>query len=223
MIKEELLPIAAKGLKRSKVNKKDINYYLGIIEKRVDNHQTGSVWITNSYRKLRKKMTKNIANATLTSCMYKRQISGKPVHNWKLASEKNCISIDVNISKLEKFMTTEVFVVNENDLIDLVIKIMKWKNIHHIPVVNHENKITGLITKKNLDKSDYSKGNLLIAKDIMVKNIITVNSDTSIEEANIIMVRNKIGCLPILEFGELIGILTKNDIQKLLNNLGKYE
>ena len=107
--------------------------------------------------------------------------------NWQV--KKNCISIDVNISKLEKFMTTEVFVVNENDLIDLVIKIMKWKNIHHIPVVNHENKITGLITKKNLDKSDYSKGNLLVAKDIMVKNIITVNSDTSIEEANIIMVR----------------------------------
>ena len=223
LIKEELLPIAVKGLKRSKVDRKDIDYYLGIIEKRVDNHQTGSVWITNSYRKLRKKMTKNIANATLTSCMYKKQISGKPVHSWKLASEKKCISLDVNISKLEKFMTTEVFVVNENDLIDLVIKIMKWKNIHHIPVVNNENKITGLITRKNLDKSDYVKDNLHIARDIMVRNIITVNSDTSIEEANIIMVRNKIGCLPILEFGELIGILTKNDIQKLLNNLGKYE
>jgi len=223
LINEELLPLASKGLKRSKVDQKDIDYYLGIIEKRVENHQTGSVWITNSYRKLRKKMTKNIANATLTSCMYKRQIRGEPVHNWKLASEKKCISLDVNISKLEKFMTTEVFVVNENDLIDLVIKVMKWKNIHHIPVVNNENKITGLITKKNLDKSDYSKGNLLIAKDIMIKNIITVNSDTSIEEANIIMIRNKIGCLPILEFGELIGILTKNDIQKLLNNLGKYE
>jgi CBS domain-containing protein len=223
LINEELLPLAVKGLKRSKVDQKDIDYYLGIIEKRVENHQTGSVWITNSYRKLRKKMTKNIANATLTSCMYKRQISGKPVHNWKLASEKNCISLDVNISKLEKFMTTEVFVVNENDLIDLVVKIMKWKNIHHIPVVNNENRITGLITKKNLDKNENSNNSLLIARDVMVRNIITVNSDTSIEEANNIMVRNRIGCLPILEFGVLIGILSKNDIQKLLNNLGKYE
>ncbi len=223
LVKEELLPIAVTGLKRSKIDKADIDYYLNIIEKRVDNHQTGSVWITNSYRKLRKKMTKNIANATLTSCMYKKQVKGNPVYDWKLASEKNCISLDVNISKLEKFMTTEVFVVNENDLLELVIKIMKWKNIHHIPVVNSRNKITGLITKKNLDNSDLSKGNLLIAKDIMVKNIITVNSDTSIEEANIIMMRNKIGCLPILEFGELIGILTKKDIKKLLNNLGEYE
>ena len=223
LIKEELLPLAKKGLKRSNIDQKDIDYYLNIIEKRVDNHQTGSVWITNSYRKLRKKMTKNIANATLTSCMYKRQIKGEPVHNWKLASEKKCISIDVNISKLEKFMTTEVFVVNESDLLDLVAKIMKWKNIHHIPVVNNENKITGLITKNNLDRSEKSKDSFLIAKDIMVRNIITVNSDTSIEEANTIMKNNKIGCLPILEFGELIGILTKNDLKKLLNNLDKYE
>jgi len=223
LIKEELLPLAVKGLKRSKVDKADIDYYLGIIENRVDSHQTGSVWITNSFRKLRKKMTKNIANAALTSCMYKNQVKGNPVHTWKLASEKKCLSLDVNISKLEKFMTTEVFVVNEDDLLDLVSKVMKWKNIHHIPVVNNENKITGLITKKNLDKSKNSKTNLLVAKDIMVKNIITVNSDTSIEEANTIMVNNKIGCLPILEFGELIGILTKNDINELLNNISKYE
>ncbi len=223
LIIEELLPLAVKGLKKSKVAQKDIDYYLSIIEKRVDNHQTGSVWITNSYRKLRKKMTKNIANATLTSCMYKRQLKGKPVHNWKLASEKKCLSLDVSISKLEKFMTTEVFVVNENDLLDLVNKIMKWKNIHHIPVVNHENKITGLITKNDLEKNTNVKGDLLIAKDVMVKNIITVNSDTSVEDANMIMINNKIGCLPILEFGELIGILTKNDLNTLLHNLKRYE
>ncbi len=76
-------------------------------------------------------MTKNIANATLTSCMQKRQLKGKPVHNWKLASEKKCISIDVNISKLEKFMTTEVFVVNENDLLEF------WENDDNVSVITY--------------------------------------------------------------------------------------
>ena len=223
LIKEQLLPIARKGLEKSKINKKDIDYYLNIIEKRVDAYQTGSVWITSSNRALRKKMTRDIADATLTSCMYKNQIKGKPVHQWELANPKNCIDIDINVIKLERFMTTEVFVVNENDLVDLVAKIMKWKNIHHIPVVNDENKITGIITKTNLIEIFMHKDKLLIAKDIMIKNIITVNAGTSLRDANKIMIRNKIGCLPILEFGELVGILTKNDLLKLLNSMEKND
>lgn len=215
LIREILIPIAKEGLKKSKINQKDISYYLNIIEKRVASHQTGSVWIINSNRKLRKNMTKDIANTTLSSCMYKNQRSNKPIHQWKLANKNDCIGMDMKISKLENYMTTEVFVVNENDLIDLVTKIMRWKNIHHIPVVNNDNKIIGIISKSNLNVLNLGEDKLLIAKDIMVKNIITVTSDTSIEEAQRIMLQYKVGCLPVLEFGDLIGIITKSDLEKL--------
>ncbi len=216
LIKGVLLPFAYEGLKKSNINKKDIKYYLNIIEKRVEVHQTGSVWITKSNRKLRKKLTKDIANATLTSCMYKKQRKGKPIHQWTLVKPGHCIDINVGESKLEKFMTTEIYVVHENDLVDLVISIMKWKNIHHIPVVNDDNKVTGIITKTNLDEIYLDKEKLLVAKDIMVSDIITVNSETSIEKAKEIMIKNKIGCLPVFEYDELVGILTKNDLKKIL-------
>lgn len=216
LIKEVLLPFAYEGLKKSNINKKDIKYYLNIIEKRVEAHQTGSIWITKSNRKLRKELTKDIANATLTSCMYKKQRKGKPVHQWSLVKPGQCIDINVGESKLEQFMTTEIFVVHENDLVDLVISIMKWKNIHHIPVVNDDNKVTGIISKTNLDEISLDKEKLLVAKDIMVNDIITVNSETSIEKAKEIMIKNKIGCLPVLEYEELVGIITKNDLKKLL-------
>ncbi len=215
LIKEQLLPLAYEGLIKSKIDEKDISYYLNIIEKRVDAHQTGSVWITNSNRKLRKKLTKDIASATLTSCMYKKQIIGKPVHQWKLANPKQCVDMDLKNIELDKFMTTEIFVVNEDDLVDLVVKIMEWKNIHHIPVVNNKNKVTGLITQTNLNAIDLNKNKLIVAKDIMIKNIITVSSDTSFKEAKNMMIKNKVGCLPILEYGDLIGMLTKNDLIKL--------
>jgi CBS domain-containing protein len=221
LIREVLLPIAKEGLTKSNINEKDIAYYLNIIEKRVSSHQTGSVWTINSNRKLRKNMTKDIANVTLTSCMYKNQRSNRPIHQWKLANKSDCIGIDLKTSKLENYMTTEVFVVNENDLIDLVVKIMRWKNIHHIPVVNNDNRITGIISKSNLKALNLAESKLLVAKDIMVKNIITVNSETSIEEANRIMVQHNVGCLPILEFGDLIGILTTNDVKKLQNTSKK--
>ncbi len=221
LIKEQLLPIAYKGLIKSKIDDDDIKYYLNIIEERVNANQTGSVWITSSNRILRKKMTKDIANATLSSCMYKNQIKGKPVHKWKLANPKHRVDFDIHIIKLENFMTTEVFVVTENDLVDLVVKIMKWKNIHHIPVVDNENKITGIITKTNLNEIYMQKDKLHVAKDIMVTNIITVSSGTSMHDAEKIMINNNIGCLPILEFGELVGILTKNDLKKLKNTTRK--
>jgi len=216
LIKEVLLPLAIEGLKKSNINKKDIKYYLNIIEKRVEAHQTGSIWITKSNRELRKYLTNDIANATLTSCMYKKQQIGKPIHQWTLVKPNQCIHIDVNMSKLERFMTTEIFVVHENDLVDLAVKIMTWKNIHHIPVVNDDNKVIGLITKTNLDETYLKREKLLVAKNIMVTDVITVGSETSIEEAKELMIKNKIGCLPVLEYDELVGILTKNDLKKLL-------
>ncbi len=215
LIKEKLLPMAFKGLESSNIDPSDIYYYLNIIERRIDTHQTGSIWIAKSNRKLREKVTTDIANAKLTSCMYKNQMDGKPIHQWELANFKAKIDMDWEHIKIDKFMTTEIFVVNENDLVELVVKIMEWKKIHHIPVVNNKNKIVGIITRTNLDEIDKCRKKLLVAKDIMIKNIIKVTSETSLADAKRIMLENKIGCLPILEYDNLIGILTKKDVDKI--------
>ena len=216
LILEELLPIARDGLIKSKIDKADIDKYLDIIEKRAATRHTGAQWLKYSNRILKTKMTKDIANATLTAHLYKNQQSGKPVHEWEIAKDNHVLNLDVGITKLEKFMTTEVFVVKENDLVELVSKIMEWRNIHHIPVVDDNNRLTGLITKTNILEIKGQDTNIIVAKDIMVKNIITVDSETSIEKANKIMIENKIGCLPIIELEDLVGILTKNDLSKLL-------
>lgn len=218
LTKKVLIPIARKGLKRSNIDKADINYYLNIIKKRVDKDITGSKWQVRSNRLLRKNVSRDEANMILTGAMYKNQQSMKPVYQWKLAKSNNESIIKCQ-DKLYKLMTTELFVVRENDLVELVLKIMEWKNIHHMPVVNKYNKIIGLITRSNLDTIDIekAKNNLLVAKDIMVKNIITLDSENSIQEAKDIMNSKKIGCLPIVENEELIGMFTKNDLNKIRN------
>lgn len=218
LILSELLPIAYDGLVKSGVALEDVEFYLNIIEKRTESRCTGSEWIKDSNRHLRTSMTKNIANATIAAHMYINQKEGKPVHEWKKATEDNVLNLNINMTKLDKFMTTEVFVVKENDLVELVAKIMEWKNIHHIPVVNDLNKVTGIITNTNLKDILGKDKKLIVAKDIMVKEIITVDSETSVKKANGIMLKNKIGCLPILEMGELVGILTKSDLNKLLDH-----
>ncbi|MCA0932018.1 CBS domain-containing protein [Lutimonas saemankumensis] len=218
LILTELIPIAREGLLKSHIDQKDIDYYLNIIQKRAETRYTGSQWMRHSNRILKKKMTKDIANATLTAHLYQNQKEGNPVHDWKLAKDNHVLDLDIGMTKLEKFMTTEVFVVNENDLVELVSKIMEWRNIHHIPVVDDKNRLTGLITKKNIQEISGQDTNVIVAKDIMVKDVITVDSETSIEKANKIMIENRIGCLPIIELEDLVGILTKNDLNKILSS-----
>ena len=92
---------------------------------------------------------------------------------------------------------------------------MEWKDIHHIPVVNNKNKVVGIITKIDLNEIKITGKKSLIVKNIMIKDIITLSCDASILEAKEIMIKNNIGCLPILEDGDLIGILTKRDVAKL--------
>lgn len=217
LILTELLPMAYTGLTRTGIDEKDIEFYLNIIEKRAESRCTGALWTKISNRALKKKMTKDIANATLTAHMYKNQREGKPVHEWEIAKDNDLLNLDVGLTKLEKFMTTEIFVVNENDLVELVAKIMEWRNIHHIPVVDNKNRLTGLITKTNILEIQGQDTNVIVAKDIMIKEVVTVDSETSIEQATKLMIEHKIGCLPILELGDLVGIITKNDLNKLLS------
>ena len=220
LIRTRLLDIAREGLEKSGVSKRDIDLYPGIIEIRSAESKTGSNWIKKSNALLKQRMTRDITSATLTAHMYKNQKSGLPVHQWEAAGYKDVLKLDPSITKLEKYMTTEVFVVNEDDLVELVAKVMEWKNVHHVPVVNRDNKVTGLITSTNLTMIEGQDQKLIVAKDIMVKEIVTVESVTTIEEANRIMLEKGIGCLPVIELGELVGILTRRDLVKIIEAKG---
>ena len=216
LTKKILIPIAREGLKKSNIDEEDIEYYLNIIQKRVDNNVTGSKWQIRSNRLLRQNVSRDEANILLSKAMYKNQQTKKPVHEWELAKVKSKSTIK-STDKLYKLMTTKLFVVSENDLIELVLKIMDWKNINHMPVVNKSHKIVGLITRSNLDSIDLTKAKneLLCAKDIMVKNMVTLDSENTIQEAVDIMKSKKIGCIPIIDNEELIGMFTKNDFNKI--------
>ena len=114
-------------------------------------------------------------------------------------------------------MSTEIFVVNEHDLIELVQKIMEWKSIHHVPVVNNENKIVGLIDKDQLRAYDFTKekNKNIIAKRIMKKDFIALSPETYVAEAVKLMDGNTSNCVLITEADELLGIFTSNDLKKI--------
>jgi acetoin utilization protein AcuB len=103
--------------------------------------------------------------------------------------------------------------------------IMTEAKIRHVPVVESGKRLVGLITGASLriPPSELSSLNVweitrflsnMKVKDLMVKQreVITIDPDSTIEEAAQTMVRNKIGCLPVVEDGIVVGIITEVDL-----------
>ena len=105
------------------------------------------------------------------------------------------------------------------------LDMMSENGLHRIPVVDGKNKLLGLVTQSiiasNTPNSASSLSvfelnyllNKLTIRDVMIKDVITINQDALLEEAATVLRKNDIGCLPVVEENNtLIGIITHNDI-----------
>jgi acetoin utilization protein AcuB len=90
---------------------------------------------------------------------------------------------------------------------------MKGNAIRHLPVVSEDKTLKGFVTlsdlKIGLIPSMVADVSL---SDIMIKDPITIESDGDIEEAALLIYRHKIGGMPVVEKGKLVGIITESDI-----------
>ncbi|MCL2243547.1 MAG: CBS and ACT domain-containing protein [Treponema sp.] len=101
---------------------------------------------------------------------------------------------------------------------------MDKERIGHLPVLNKNNTLAGLITKVDLVKAGPSPAtsldmyeisyllSKLTVEKVMVKNVVTVQENETIEEAARIMADKGIGCLPVMNGSLLVGIVTDSDI-----------
>jgi len=209
LLLNEFLPMARHGLKNSRISDKDINEYLGIIEKRIQSH-TGSQWIVSNFRNLQKTKTNFEALQNLTAYMYKHQFGPETIDSWPVFDPNANLKIDE--SRIVKHnMNTNILLVDQNDSLELVTNIMKWKNIHHLPVINKKKQLTGLLTWTDVIKLSDKKLDLRV-KDVMTNNLITISQEAPLEEAKEVMKKNKINCLPVVKGSELLGILTTSDL-----------
>ncbi len=211
LILQELLPIAYTGLEKVNVDKGDINRLLSIIENRTKGI-TANEWTINNYRFLRKNMKQDDALRVLTKTIHQNQQNGSAVHEWPRISTIPKISKEASL--VAHIMSTNLFTVDENDLANLATSIMKWNNIHHVPVESKSGKLSGLLTwthVKKIQEQEENKNNLIVS-EIMVQDIKTVQPRTTIKEAIGIMKKHEIGCLPVIQKQDLVGIITIKDV-----------
>ena len=219
LILNELIPIARKGLTKSHINPEDIDRYLSVIEERTKSRQTGAQWMIDSLASF-KDGTRAEKMAALVKASINREKTGKPVHEWALAQMSEVGFIEGNFEVVEQFMTTDLFTIQEDELIDLVATMMVWKKIRTVLVEDRDHKLVGIVSQRNIIKYVVNNPNRDIhsptaVREIMTPNPISVSPETTSLEAIRIMKEKNFSSLPVVRNGALVGIVTEVDFMKI--------
>jgi acetoin utilization protein AcuB len=127
-------------------------------------------------------------------------------------------------------MSRPVISVSPDDPIHDVLVMFRTEHIRRAPVIR-DGKLLGIVSERDLLNASPSSAtalsiweiNYLVSKikikDVMSKKVITVDRDTPIEEAARIMADKKIGGLPVMAAGKVVGVITETDLFKVLLEL----
>ena len=127
-----------------------------------------------------------------------------------------------------RIMHTELITVSPSTSLEDANIIVKKKKIDHLLVVNDSGKLVGILSDKDLKQywaspaTTLSKSELnyllqqVIVEMIMIKTVITISPDTTVERAALIMQEHDINALPVMEGDKLVGIITSTDVMGVL-------
>ena len=126
---------------------------------------------------------------------------------------------------VKDYMSRHPYMLEETSSIVDAQAYMHEVHVRHLPVVGSGKRLKGLVTRETLLIEPGSLGSLnvweitrylsgLKVKKIMLKapDVITVDEDATIEDAALLMIENKIGCLPVLKEKVVTGIITQEDL-----------
>ena len=137
--------------------------------------------------------------------------------------------------KVRDIMHTEVVTLRPTDTLDVADDIMALGRIRHLPVVDESQKLIGLVSRKDVvrasvtsvlhwgpSKEHHWLGTIPVG-EVMTKVVTAINPDRDLIEAIDKMVGGKFGCLPVVENGVLVGLITETDCLLALRSLLKPE
>jgi CBS domain-containing protein len=132
--------------------------------------------------------------------------------------------------QVKEIMSTEVITVGRNDDLLGVEQTMASKKLRHLPVVE-DAELVGIVSQRDVFKAAMSSAmgygqkaqeaylHKVLVKEIMVYPVITVSPTASLREAVDLIMERGIGCLPVVENGVLVGLVTKTDLLRQLRSM----
>ena len=128
-------------------------------------------------------------------------------------------------------MTTKIVTVSERDLLESLEEQMRRLRLRHLPVVDRQGKLVGLVTHRDLlsafaswltdnEAAENAMIKQLPVRRIMQHEVLTVQPEDLLVEAGKLLWESKIGCLPVLDGeGTLVGIITEADFIRVAVSL----
>jgi len=115
--------------------------------------------------------------------------------------------------KIKDLMISDPITITENSSIQEAIELMKDNSIRHMPVIKKGNKLRGFVTLSDLKQGLIPSmvGDISLS-DLMIKDPIVVDPEDDIEIAALLIYRHKIGGMPVVKKGTVVGIITESDI-----------
>lgn len=125
--------------------------------------------------------------------------------------------------RVRDLMTPDPKTLGRNDELRLADELMSMKRIRHLPVLDEEGELVGVVSQRDLFRNALARAigygthaqeqllGILTVKEVMSDRPIVVAPDTPLESAARLMLDRKVGCLPVVEDGKLVGILTETD------------
>lgn len=134
---------------------------------------------------------------------------------------------------VKDFMTRKVVYISPDTTIAHAADMMREQTLHRLPVIEND-KLVGLVTEGTIAEASPSKAtslsiyemNYLLnktkVKDVMIHDVITVSRYASLEDATYLMLKNKVGILPVVDNEQVYGVITNRDIFKAFLEVSGY-
>jgi len=125
--------------------------------------------------------------------------------------------------RVRDMMTKDVKTVGRNDTLTTADEIMRLGRIRHIVVIDEDGSLAGVLSQRDLflggllralGYGSHAKARaleMLVVKEAMVADVVTTTPNAPASSAAAAMLERKIGCLPVIENGKLVGIITESD------------
>jgi CBS domain-containing membrane protein len=130
--------------------------------------------------------------------------------------------------KVGDVMSSCVSTLGRNDKLSIAEDLMRQERIRHLPVIDESGHLCGIVTQRDMFRNalvralgfgSRAEDKILEAipvKEVMTDEVTTTTPDTLLKEAANLMMERKIGCLPVLDGGRLVGILSETDFVRLM-------
>ena len=134
---------------------------------------------------------------------------------------------------VKDFMTRKVVYISPDTTVAHAADLMREQGLHRLPVIEND-QLVGLVTEGTIAEASPSKAtslsiyemNYLLnktkVKDVMIRDVVTVSGYASLEDATYLMLKNKIGILPVVDNHQVYGVITDRDVFQAFLEIAGY-